>query len=196
MTVYNSITMKRVLKMLFFFIIICSSSGCDRISLRIRMREFQSQKVIFPSTMECVYGVEECHTELFEPKTRLVVYIDSLNCSSCGINRLSRFAKYAALAKSNQDFQFLVVIWPNYEAKGDISKNIEHWHFPFDVFLDYEGVFSKSNPKLPRIDARFHTFLLNKHNQPVMIGDPTSSKRIESLFKELYHKELHNVNLN
>ncbi|MCR5463124.1 MAG: hypothetical protein K6F06_01105 [Bacteroidales bacterium] len=136
--------------------------------------------------MVYVEGVQKVHDTLSDAKTRLVVYIDSSRCSICGLNKLNRFEEYAALSESNLDFRIVILICPDSETRSSVEMDIEHRRFPFDVFIDYEGAFPRLNPNLPRKDIRFHCFLLDKNNIPILVGDPTISRQIGILFKEKY----------
>lgn len=180
--------MRGILKISIICLTIVCFFSCDYVTVGGRYKRFLSQPVVFPASLIRVAGINDSNMARSEEIIRFVVYIDSLNCSSCEINRLSRFDEYASLAETNMDFQIVVVIWPDSEARGTIVKGIEHRRLPFDVYVDYEGQFSKSNQNLPRSDARFHAFLLNRDNLPIMVGDPTSSKQIKSLFMEQYNK--------
>lgn len=166
---------------------VISFSSCDNMVVGIRAKRFMSQPIVFPEALSRVNGTGGVHVDLSENKTRLVVYIDSSSCSSCSLSRLSRFSSYAALSNIDTGFEVVVLLWPDFDSRIMAEKDLEHRSFPFDVFVDYKGDFAKSNPAFPRLDSRFHCFLINEENVPLMVGDPTSSKELETLFKEYYH---------
>lgn len=176
---------------LLLFIAIVFCCGCDRFTVGIRMKRFLSNPVVFPDSFVRIDGTSESRSDLSMAKARLVVYIDSSSCSSCNLNRLARFSQYSALSRTDPEFEMIVILWPDSETRLMVENDIDHRNFPFDVFVDYEGSFSESNPNHPGRDARFNCFLLDRDNVPVMVGDPTSSRQIESLFKEQYNKLSH-----
>ena len=155
------------------------------------MKRFLSQPIVFPESLVRIDGTGESHSDLFVAKVRLVVYIGSSSCSSCNLNRLARFSQYAALSRTDPEFEMIVLLWPDSETRLMVENDIDHRNFPFDVFVDYDGSFSESNPNHPGRDVRFNCFLIDEKNVPVMVGDPTSGKHIESLFKEQYNKLSH-----
>lgn len=176
---------------LLLFIAIVFCCGCDRFTVGIRMKRFLSNPVVFPDSFVRIDGTSESRSVLSMAKARLVVYIDSSSCSSCNLNRLARFSQYAALSRTDPEFEMIVLLWPDSETRLMVENDIDHRNFPFDVFVDYDGSFSESNPNHPGRDVRFNCFLIDEKNVPVMVGDPTSGKHIESLFKEQYNKLSH-----
>lgn len=155
------------------------------------MKRFISHPIVFPNSLVRIDGTGTFHSELSVAKPRLVVYIDSSSCSSCSLNRLARFTQFAALSQTDPEFEMVVLLWPDSETSQTVEDNVKHRGFPFDVFIDYDGSFSDSNPYHPGIDVRFNCFLLDKENNPVMVGDPTSGRQIEALFREQYNKIVH-----
>src|SRR5574344_1324288 len=56
------------------------------------------------------------------------------------------------------------------------------------VYIDTIDVFKQNNPQLP--DSRiYHTFLLNKENKVVLIGNPLYNEHVEKLFLELLKEQ-------
>ena len=43
--------------------------------------------------------------------------------------------------------------------------------YTFTVLLDENHLFERENPGLPG-DARYHAFLLDKYNRPLVVGNP------------------------
>lgn len=159
--------------------------GCDSVSVGRSLKRMSNHTMIFPASLERIDGVANRHTDLSSRSTKLVVFVDSSVCSSCKLYDLGKYSELYSIVNQTSDFQVVIIIWPNQESSASIENNIMHRSLPLDVFLDREGHFLKYNPSIPHKDYRFHTFLLNIENRPVMVGDPTSSRKMNELFKEI-----------
>ncbi len=56
------------------------------------------------------------------------------------------------------------------------------------VFLDTCNVFKKTNPQMPD-NEMFHTFVINKEGNVLMVGNPFANEKMEALFKKVIAKE-------
>ena len=139
------------------------------------MKKLASKEIVFPSSLERIEGVSERHPDLTVPAVRFVVYVDSLQCSTCHLRRMPKYAQYASLETLYPDFQLVAIIWPNAESAETMAADIAHRSFPFDVFIDWDGSFMEVNPTIPQ-KRDFHCFLMGRDGHPVYAGDPVSSK--------------------
>lgn len=142
-----------------------------------------AEAIVFPSGLERIKGNIETHPDLTVPAVRLVVYIDSTECSSCRINQLHKYSQYASLADLYPGLETVVVIWPNSEVAENIDNDLAHRKFPFDVFIDREGSFLRENPWMPSIGRNQHAFLTGKDGLPVVTGDPITSAGRDRLLR-------------
>ncbi|MBO4230426.1 MAG: hypothetical protein J5886_01995 [Bacteroidales bacterium] len=140
-------------------------------------------KIVFPSDLERVEGTQEAHPDLSVPTVRLVVFIDSTECSSCRINNLHKYSQYSSLSTLYPGLEAVVVIWPNAEVSENIDKDLAHRKFPFDVFIDRDGSFLRENPWMPSIGRNQHAFLTGNDGLPVVTGDPITSAGRDRLLR-------------
>ena len=120
---------------------------------------------------------------------RLIVYIDSAECSSCRITDFSRFISLFEDSVDSNDYVLLPIVSISNTDVGSVSYRIKHLHFPFCFFLDINNCFLESNPFIPT-DSRFHTFLIDPGGRIVFIGDPTLNDNLLKLF----HRSLNSLN--
>ena len=145
-----------------------------------RVKDFYSSEIGFPSGLERIEGSSGRHPDLTVPAVRFVVYVDSIQCSSCHLNRMPKYSQYASLETLYPDFQLVAIMWPNAESAPTMAADIAHRAFPFDVFLDKDGSFAAANPSIPS-NRDHHCFLLDRQGHPVFSGDPASSRGKEML---------------
>lgn len=114
-----------------------------------------------------------------------VIYSDSLDCTSCIINNLYSWEpiiKYCQKYPGRIKFNFIF---------APMEKNLKHTvlqikssNFNFPVVVDSSKQFEKLNPHLPK-DRMFHTFLLDKNNRVVLVGNPINNQKIQSLLLKI-----------
>ena len=61
------------------------------------------------------------------------------------------------------------------------EKLLTDMRFRQTVFYDLDGSFERLNPHIPTGED-FHTFLLNKENKVVLIGNPTHNEKLNKLY--------------
>ena len=159
----------------------CVSSGDKRV------KRLSSHKLVFPSSLERIEGTGETHPDLTAQAIRLIIYVDSTECSSCRVNSLHGYTKFASLDPRQPQIQISVILWPNSETAGTIDKDIAHRNLPFDVFIDRDGSFLDANSFLPRVGRNYHAFLLDADGKPLMVGDPLSGAGMDRLLRNVLY---------
>jgi len=159
-------------------------AGCSGSSEEKRNKRLFSKELVFPSSLEIVEGTQKDHQELSTSVPRLLVYIDSTECSSCRIDHLHMYSEYMS---TYPDLEIFVIIWPNAETEANVANDIAHRKLPFDVFIDRDGSFLDANPHIPRQGRNNHSFLLGSDGKPIIAGDPLSGPgRARLLLNTLY----------
>ena len=170
--------MRRILRLLtigFCVAFAMTLSGCSGSKGGKAMKKFYSSEIVFPSSLERIEGESGRHFDPNSPGVRFVVYVDSVQCSSCHLNRMPKYSEYAYLETLYPDFQLVAIMWPNAESAPTMAADIAHRDFPFDVFLDKDGSFVAANPTIPS-NRDAHCFLLDRDGHPIFTGDPVSTK--------------------
>ena len=177
--------MKKSLIASLFCLVALFAAGCSSHEGKV-MKKFMSSEIVFPSDLLRIEGSQEKHPDLTVPAVRLVIYVDSLQCSTCHLNRMPQYSKYTSLGSLYPDFEVVGIIWPNAETRETIAADVAHRSFPFDIFIDEDGSFGAANPSIPK-NRDSHCFLLGKDFRPILAGDPASTKGKEMLLdKTLY----------
>ncbi|MBR5661579.1 MAG: hypothetical protein IKW99_08515 [Bacteroidales bacterium] len=178
--------MRKNLTAYLFFLVAILAAGCSSSPDGKVMKKFMSNEIVFPSSLVRIEGRQEKHPDLTVPAVRLIIYVDSLQCSSCHLNRMPQYSKYASLGNLYPDFEVVGIIWPNAESSETIAADVAHRSFPFDIFIDEDGSFGAANPSMPK-NRDSHCFLLGTDFRPILVGDPASTKGKEMLLdKTLY----------
>lgn len=140
-------------------------------------------KIVMP------YGIQEISERNIKQvdldnNVRLVILFDSLECSSCEINKLFNYVSSYEKIHSIQSCQLMTIFSPRQEEYDEVVKQLMVLNFPYPIYVDMSGSFRKINKCIPD-DKRFHSFLLDRDGHPVFIGNPAASEQLWMLFKEV-----------
>lgn len=123
-----------------------------------------------------------------------MVYTDSLECASCAMNRMYEWEDITKLdSVYSGRIKFYFIFTPKQENMAQILRTLRAGALPYPSFIDKTGEFLKRNPHIPS-DRRLHTFLLDKDNHVILVGNPLSSENTRKLFYQEVTRILINKN--
>lgn len=182
--------MKHFLILLSFFFLACQDNNEKKVKQLVS--EWQGKEIQFPKDMTFVRFMKDTIPfDISSSTYRILVYVDSVGCTSCKLQLpkwKSFIAQIDSLSESSIPFLFIFQSNNSEEIRYLLKSN----GFDYPVSIDKKNVFS-SNNKFPD-DIMFHTFLLDKHNHVVIIGNPIYNLRIKDLYlKHISGKETHST---
>lgn len=170
-------------KFIFFWLTLLSA-GCSNYRIKKELEQFVNSTVEIPS-MEMVLNGKSV-SPLFKHQTLniklLVYYTSPKGCLSCWISHLYNFERTFG-TEINTAFTPIVIISLDDDStyKDVFNQLISQPHL-YPIYIDKTHLFEQVNINLPT-DFRFHTFLLDKNNRVVLVGNPLSGGAMEKLFK-------------
>lgn len=155
--------------------------SCNNDAKYIRdIKRLTHQKIEFP------LGYEElsCNSQqklesLTKQDIKIVSYYGEVVCTSCCAKNLKMWQN--EIKEIDKDIAYIIV--------AHCSDKEEFVNFADSLYLDYplmyydSDVFGKQN-KLEDILARNRTFLLNKDNEIVLVGEPFGREQLSKLYKK------------
>ena len=120
---------------------------------------------------------------------KLVVYLDSTQCQICRLNNLEKYHEYIKLDKSNDQFDFIIILSPPKDDYLHTKFLLNTMRLNHRVYLDSNQEFLFNNKFIPS-DKRFHTFLLDMNNQVVIIGDPIGNQKLCELISRYLRENI------
>ncbi len=112
----------------------------------------------------------------------MVIYADSTQCTPCFVNKLTNWNEFVSFENNGNYSVRFIFILETLPGLADIAiKNLAKSAFQHPVFIDTKCSFRKENPHIPE-GVMYHTFLLDKENKVIMVGNPCTSKDIKELF--------------
>lgn len=174
-----------IMKMQLFFVavigfIMLEACG-EKNSVKTTIRKMRESELTIPNDLQRIVGRSISTIEEERKKATLVIYYDSLECSSCRVDKLYQLDTIFGLEKTYLDYEVLVVFSPSPCEVEDVKVMLFKRNYKYPVYLDYSGKFRELNDFIP-IDNRFHTFLVGQDLRPLFIGDPYVSKNMWDLF--------------
>ena len=118
----------------------------------------------------------------FNSEYKIVTYIDSTECTACDL-QLEKWHLFINEIKSfvQKDISFVIYVHPDNEKS---LKRILQWEdSPFPFIIDDNNTFVELN-QIPE-DFMFHTYLLDKENKIIVIGNPITFPKIKDLYKKV-----------
>ena len=161
-------------------VIITISCGGDS-KIKKNLTQLMSNSITLPlKSVITVNGKDSLITEYFKSECKMIVYVDSVGCFSCGLSKMylwNPLITYAETYKGKLKFYFIFSTPKSGRIRIALKSNL----FNYPVLIDEKGEFERLNPHLPKNKA-MHSFLLDENNNVIMVGNPIYNKEIEKLF--------------
>lgn len=175
------VEMKYSFLYLILFVLFSSCSGNREIAARYE--KWINREIIFPSDM--VFTIQLRDTVSFpfnKTQYKLLTHIDSIGCVSCKL-QLDKWKKLMVEVDSltDGDMQFLYFFSP--ERLSDVAYHLKINNFDYPVCVDLKDSLDILN-NFPKDDA-FNTFLLDKDNRVIAIGNPIHNLKIKELYLKI-----------
>lgn len=103
-------------------------------------------------------------------KFKLIVYYDNQECQSCHAGRINNWVKLINKCK-RYDTEILFFFNPLPKELHHLATNLALQRANATVFIDTCGYIVENNRWIPD-NIICHTFLIDKNNNVVMVGDP------------------------
>lgn len=167
---------------LLLFLFSCQDKKKDEIMHLVS--EWQGKEIWFPQDMAFTLFASDT-VDFSIPKTshKVLVFVDSIGCTSCKL-QLHRWKELIQYTDSITQGAVPFLFFFQSNDKKEIRYLLKRNNFNKLICLDPSDKLNKLN-HFPS-DGRFQTFLLDKDNKVVVIGNPILNPNI----RELYIKEI------
>ncbi len=177
---------------LFLFLIVVSSFSCKEFKLKQDIKKLKSREIkVSTDKMICqINGKDTTFNNFYNNKMKMVVYYDSLVCSPCSAKKIRLWNnEIDSMKVLNPDFKYYFIFAPKKEDENTLFSTFMEYKFNYPVFIDVNNVFRKENPHLPD-NLSLHTFLLDKNNKVVLVGNPIHNTKIKEMYNDVVKKYL------
>lgn len=159
----------------------CSESDKERLSRLVK--EWEGKEILFPAhSTFTIQGKDTVDFEFGNAEYKVVTYIDSVGCTSCKL-QLSRWKEFMAEVDSltHGNVPFLFYFHP--KDMKELRYITRREAFVYPVCFDGKDDFNRLN-NFPS-EMMFQTFLLDKENRVIAIGNPVQNPKVKELYLNL-----------
>lgn len=133
----------------------------------------------------CVPDNDTSRIDTISAAYRLVVYVDSTNCSPCVLNKMHQWNSLIdKTRKHGNHVNYIFIFEPKTDQIEDAHLAVESSGLKNRIYLDTACVFRDDNAFMPR-DKKYHAVLINQKDSIVLIGNPKSNKQVEAMFLDI-----------
>lgn len=175
----------------FFFLVLITSCSTHRFVKDVE--QLMQQQVTFPSDWRAIYkGKDTVLTDFWDTPVKLIVWYDSLFCTPCQAIAMYKWYNIVDYADSlAPSFRIVYLFSPRKDDIGIVYRTLKADKFEYPIFIDHQSSFAKQNQGIPK-NQDLHSFLLDKNNNVVMVGNPLHNPRLWELYKMVIQKMITN----
>ncbi len=167
---------------IFVLIVMFAMTSCAEHQIARTLKNFRTSTITLPEDLQKIHHRSQTTIEGSDTGIPvMIMYHDSLECSSCRISHLIDLLDLYELADSLGTFKVMTIFSPREDEYDELLTKLIVNNFEYPIYIDFSGSFRQRNKAIPE-DRRFHSFLINSSGQPVFVGDPTASDQLWSLF--------------
>lgn len=166
--------MKQIFYSIILLLILSCQQNVDK-NIKNMLKEWMHKEFIFP---------ENVSTTLLDgtAKFTIVNYVDSIGCLSCKLN-LRKWKELISDLDTTLSVKvhYLFVLQT---AETEKMRYLLKWDsFTYPIYFDDNNTVDKLN-NFPQ-DDKFHTFLLDKNNRVLAIGNPIHNPKVKELYMNI-----------
>lgn len=180
--------MKVVVLIIFVIEFSFCLSSCNSYQRKVRniVKEWSGKEIVFPSLDAKIMGRDTIISCISDYKYKILTYIDTTGCSACRLRLFDWKILKKEIDKLPEEVPlFFVVQSKNYKEFEEIQKVNK---FTYPVYYDYDGMLDKMN-HFPD-DPNFQTFLLDKNNRVVVIGNPVTNDKMWQIYIDVIRGDI------
>lgn len=174
--------MKILTSFLYIIMLVCLL-GCKRVNTYGEVaqlaKEWNGKEIVFPDSLEfTLFGKDFVCDTIPLSEYKIVTYIDSLGCASCKLRLPSWMELIQQLDAMDRKVPVLFYLHPL--DSRSLKAVLRRDNFNYPVCMDTDDQLNRINHFPSTID--FQTFLLDKDNKVVAIGNPVHNPKIKELY--------------
>ncbi len=175
------VRMKKCICFSLLFLIVVSCKDVEKERITHLVKEWSGKEVFFPEhSVFTVQGQDTINFKISDSGYKIVTYVDSIGCSSCKL-KLLHWKGFVNDMDTVANVQFLFFFHP--KSMQGLLHTIREDNFTYPVCFDEKDEFNNRN-QFPS-EMAFQTFLLDKDNRVVAIGNPIHNAQVKELYKEI-----------
>lgn len=180
--------MKQLLLIFSLLLLVSSCKENEKERITRLVNEWQGKEILFPKDITFTrFATDTVDYQIPQSQYKVLIYIDSIGCTSCKL-QLPKWKKLIEYVDSatNREVPFLFFFQSKDDKELRYMLKIDKFDRP--VCVDHRNKLNLLN-KFPA-DIMFQTFLLDKDNKVIALGNPIHNSAVKDLYlKQLTGKE-------
>lgn len=165
---------------------LCLFTSChesEKVRISRLVKEWDGRKILFPvGSVFTVQGQDTVDFSFRDADYKVLTYVDSLGCTSCKL-QLSRWRQFVEEVDTTVRFRVPFVFYLHPKDKKELRYLTRRDGFSHPVCFDEHDSLNILN-RFPS-DMTFQTFLLDKSDRVVAIGNPVLNPQVKSLYLQV-----------
>lgn len=164
---------------LIFILIALSLYSCkktDKEKINYLVQEWSNKEIFYPNTMNFTVLGNDTNL-LLKSEYKIISYVDSIGCTSCKL-RLVQWKEFIDQLDSIGDIPVLLFMHP--KNRNELTYILKRDNFVYPICIDGNDSLNKLN-HFPS-DMMFQTFLLDKNDKVLAIGNPVHNSKVKELY--------------
>ncbi len=159
----------------------CAESDKERLGKLVN--EWERKEILFPThSTFTIQGKDTVDFEFRNADYKVVAYVDSAGCTGCKL-QLPRWKELIAEVDSMTDGSVPFLFYFHPKDLKELKYLTRREGFVYPVCFDEKDDFNRLN-RFPS-EMMFQTFLLDKENKVVALGNPVLSPKVKELYLKL-----------
>ena len=175
--------MRKIVTLIMCVWMLASCEESREESMLRLVNEWNGKEIKFPSrSVFTIQGKDTVDFEFGNADYKVVTYIDSMGCTSCKL-QLPRWKKLVAEVDSLTDGRVPFLFYFHPKDMKELRYLTRRDDFTYPVCFDEKDELNRLN-QFPT-DMTFQTFLLDKDNKVVAMGNPVLNPKVKELYLNL-----------
>ena len=170
-------------KIFLFFICLYCLISCnnDTKKIELLLQDWEGKEIMFPKDLLFYAGDRDTSISIVN-KFKIISYVDSLGCTSCKL-KLDGWKNLISYMDSIYPHQIQTLLFLHPKTVDELKVMLRRADFEYPVCLDINDSFNKLN-RFPS-DMNFQTFLIDKNNKILAIGNPVFNPKVKELYLKI-----------
>lgn len=175
--------MKGIYFLLVILFLLCSCQESEKDRIARLVKKWEGKEILFPTySIFTIQGNDTVDFSFAETDYKIVTYIDSVGCTSCKL-QLPRWKQFMHEVDSATNSNIPLVFYFHPKDRKELRYITRRDAFTYPVCFDEKDDFNALN-HFPG-EMTFQTFLLDKDNKVVAIGNPVHNPKVKELYLRL-----------
>lgn len=181
-------------KYVLYFFIFCGLISChnkNKEKVENIIKEWIGKEITYPNSIFTIKGKDTVFVNPDKYTFKILCYVNKEGCTSCKL-KLREWDKYIKDMKKeyHKNIGFFFYYSPN--NTKEITYHLIKEDFNYPVCIDIKDSINIIN-KLP-VNSQFQTFLLDKNNKIIAIGNPILSSKVQEMFSYILSNKINTIN--